>query len=467
MQLSGLLHDLEVLDVAGDPGSVEVRSVTHVSAEAAPGALFCCVPGTKVDGHDFAAAAVGAGAVGLVVERLIDLPVPQVRVASTRRAMPWLAAALHGHPSRHLEMVGITGTNGKTTTAQMVRAILAADGRRVEALGNLSAGSLNTPEGPALQAHLAQLRASGVGSVVMEVSSEGLAQHRVDAVAFDVAVFTMLARDHLNFHGTIERYFEAKAVLFEPERTSHGVVNAEDPHGRRLIDAERIPMTTFSMSDAEVLETHPGRSEFRWQGVDVRLQLPGRFNVANALGAATACLVLGVAPSTIARALSELAPLRGRMEPVDAGQPFTVLVDYAHTPDALQAVLVTAREAAGDGRVLVVFGCGGDRDRGKRGPMGEVAATLADVAVLTDDNPRSEDSSAIIREVLAGVGQPEEVRTIPDRRDAIAHALESARPGDVVVIAGKGHETGQVYGTEIRPFDDRQVALELLGSGAA
>jgi len=466
MQLSGLLHDLQVHEVLGDPRSVEVRSLTHVSSEVSAGSLFCCVPGTKVDGHDFAAAAVGAGAVGLVVERLVDVPVVQVRVPSTRRAMPWLAAALHGHPSRHLDMVGITGTNGKTTTAQMVRAILAADGRSVEALGNLSSGSLNTPEGPALQAHLAGLLAASVTAVVMEVSSEGLAQHRADAVAFDVAVFTMLARDHLNFHGTIERYFQAKAALFDPERAAHGVVNADDAHGRRLIEAARIPMTTFSMSDAEALETSPAGSQFRWRGADVTLRLLGRFNVSNALAAATACLVLDVAPSTIAEALSDLPPVRGRMEPVDAGQPFTVLVDYAHTPDALQAVLGTAREAASSGRVLVVFGCGGDRDRGKRGPMGQVAATLSDMAVLTDDNPRSEDSSAIIREVLAGVGQPEEVRTIPDRREAIAYALEAARPGDVVVIAGKGHETGQVYATETRPFDDRQVALELLGSGA-
>jgi UDP-N-acetylmuramoyl-L-alanyl-D-glutamate--2,6-diaminopimelate ligase len=294
----------------------------------------------------------------------------------------------------------------------------------------------------------------------MEVSSHALVQHRVDGVRFAVAVFTNLSQDHLEFHGTIDAYFAAKASLFVPDRAEVGIINADDPWGRRLLESAALPTRPFCLADAVDLEVDRRGSSFTWQGQPVRLRLAGVVNVANALAAAAAARELGVDAAAVAQGLSALESVPGRNEPVDRGQPFSVLVDFAHTPDALERTLAGARQMAGDDRVLVVFGCGGERDRSKRPLMGEVAARLADVAVLTNDNPRSEDPAAIIDEVRAGA---EGLVVEPDRRAAIALALEQARAGDVVVLAGKGHETTQVIGTEIRPFDDRAVAAELLG----
>ena len=460
MRLSRLLGEVEARAVRGDPEGVEIVAISQDSDAVAPGTLFCCVAGARADGHDFADAAVAAGAAALLVQRLVDVDVPQVVVADVRPAMARMAAALHGHPSRRMAVVGVTGTNGKTTTTHFLRSILEAAGRRAAVIGTLS-GVRTTPAAPELQAHLGELAAEGFQAVAMEVSSHALVQHRVDGVRFAAAVFTNLSQDHLDFHGTIDEYFAAKASLFLPERAAVGVVNADDPWGRRLLDSATLPVRPFCLAEAADLELDRRGSSFTWQGQPVRLRLAGTVNVANALAAAAAARELGIDAPAIAEGLSRLATVPGRNEQVDRGQPFSVLVDYAHTPDALEQTLAGARRMAGRGRVLVVFGCGGDRDRAKRPLMGEVAARLADVAILTTDNPRSEDPAAIIEEVRAGA---EALVVEPDRRAAIALALGLARAGDVVVLAGKGHETTQVVGDETRPFDDRAVAAELLGA---
>ncbi len=462
-----MLGDLRVRALRGDPEGVDIVAVGHDSGSVVAGSLFCCVRGATVDGHDFAAPAVAAGAVALLVERFLDLnpDVVQVAVDDVRRGMAGAAAALHGHPSQRMAVVGITGTNGKTTTAHFLQAVLDADGRRAAVIGTLS-GVRTTPAAPELQAHLAELAGEGFTAVAMEVSSHALVQHRVDAIRFAVAVFTNLSQDHLDFHGTMEQYFAAKASLFHAERAAVGVVNADDPWGRRLLESARLPTRPFSLADAVGLQVDRQGSSFTWLGESVRLRLAGPVNVANALAAAAAARELGVEPAAVARGLSELEFVRGRNQPVDRGQPFSVLVDYAHTPDALEQTLAGARAMAGDRRVLVVFGCGGDRDRAKRPLMGEVATRLADLAVLTSDNPRSEDPAAIIDAVRAGVRRPEVLTVEPDRRAAIALALAAACPGDVVVVAGKGHETTQVTGTTVAPFDDRAVAAQILGASA-
>ena len=463
MHLDQLLADVDVLDVRGDLSGVDVRAVVHDTDDVVSGALFCCVPGRRADGHDFAARAVTAGAVALLCERFVEVGVPQARVESTRPAMARAAAAFHGHPSRALTVIGVTGTNGKTTTTYLLDAVLEAHGWQTGVIGTLS-GTRTTPEAPVLQAALAQHRDDGGRAVAMEVSSHALVEHRVDAVHFEVAVFTNLGQDHLNDHGSMEAYFEAKALLFDPARAHVGVVNADDAHGRVLLARGALPLVPFTMADAEGLTLGPVGSQFEWRGVRVQLRLGGRFNVANALAAATAAEVLGVPPETIANGLQSLASVKGRFDLVDAGQPFTVVVDYAHTPEALEQVLRAARELIGsDGRVIVAFGCGGDRDHSKRPLMGHAAADLADVVVLTSDNPRSENPAAIIEEVRKGMpARSRGVVVEPDRAAAIALALNRARGGDVVVIAGKGHETGQEIAGTVEPFDDRAVARSVL-----
>ena len=463
MRLSRLLGDVEVRSVRGDPERTEIVAVAHNADDAVPGALFCCVPGARADGHDFAPQALARGAVALLVQRHLDFDVPQVLVDDVRAAMARVAAALFDHPSRRMAVVGVTGTNGKTTTTHFLRSVLEADGRRAAVIGTLS-GVRTTPASPELQGHLAELAGEGFEAVAMEVSSHALAQHRVDAIRFAVAVFTNLSQDHLDFHGTMDDYFEAKASLFDAERAGVGVINADDPWGRRLLERAALPTRPFSLAEAVDLRLERTGSSFRWEGEPVRLRLAGEVNVANALAAAAAARELGVGPPAVAAGLSNLASVTGRNEPVERGQPFTVLVDYAHTPDALERALAGARAIAGGGRVLVVFGCGGDRDRAKRPVMGEVATRLADVAVLTSDNPRNEDPAAIIDQIRAGVRRTEALVVEPDRRAAIAHALGRAGPGDVVVLAGKGHESTQVIGSRTLPFDDRAVAAELLGA---
>ncbi len=454
------------VELVGDP-TVAVGRAVHRSDAVSPGVLFCCVPGARHDGHRFAAGAVAAGATALLCEHPLDLGVPELRVPSVRVAMGPIAAALAGRPSDHLTVVGITGTNGKTTTAHLLAAILDAAGRRCGVIGTLT-GTRTTPEAPELQQTLAELLADGATTVVMEVSSHALDLHRVDGTRFAVAVFTNLSRDHLDHHGDLARYFAAKARLFTPELADQAVVGTDDPHGRLLLDAATIGTVGFAFADAADVELDASGSTFTWRGQRVRIGLAGRFNVLNALAAATAAAEIGVDAATIAAGLGTAGAVPGRFEPIDEGQPFLVAVDYAHTPDGLEQLLSAGRELAGTGRVIVVFGAGGDRDHDKRPLMGEAAARLADVVVLTTDNPRSEDPAAISREVQQGMATVDHLQVEPDRAAAIALAVASARPGDVVLVAGKGHETTQTVGDRVVEFDDRVVARRALAAlGAA
>jgi UDP-N-acetylmuramoyl-L-alanyl-D-glutamate--2,6-diaminopimelate ligase len=444
------------------PDAVTITGVTHDSRRVEPGALFCCVPGATADGHRFAAEAAERGAAALLVEHRLPLPLPQLEVAAARPAMAVLAATFWGHPSRRLSLYGVTGTNGKTTVTHFLGRILEAAGRRAEVIGTLSA-ERTTPEATDLQAQLAGYADDGVEAVAMEVSSHALALHRVDQVWFGMAVFTNLTRDHLDFHPTMEAYFAAKARLFEPARAARAVVNLDDPRGRLLRDSALIPTVGFELADATDVELRPDGTRFRWRDRTVALQLAGRHNVANALAAATAAAESGIALDAIVAGLGALDRVPGRFDPVEAGQPFAVLVDYAHTPDALERVLGSARELVGPGgRVLVVFGCGGDRDRTKRAPMGEIASRFADLSVITTDNPRRESADDIARQVRAGAVSGAEVEMEPDRSAAFALAFDRARPGDVVVLAGKGHERSQVFADHVADFDDRAEAVRLL-----
>lgn len=448
--------------VAGD-ASVEVLSVTMDSRAAAGGTLFACVPGSRHDGHAFAAEAVASGASALLCERELPLEVAQVVVGSVRAALGPVADVLAGHPSGHLAVVGVTGTNGKTTTVVLLRAVLEAAGWPASAIGTLTQAR-TTPEAPELQSRLAELRDRGFRAVAMEVSSHALAQHRVDGISFAAGVLTNVTRDHLDYHKSMEAYFEAKARLFEPGRVRVAVVNRADAWGRALLErlaAAGVPAVTFAPEDAREVELRPEGSSFAWHGRRIKLRLGGRLNVANAVAAAAAAEALGASLDAIAAGLSAVERVPGRFDAVDAGQPFTVLVDYAHTPDGLAQALRAAREITA-GRLLVVFGAGGDRDQEKRPLMGATVAELADLAVVTSDNPRSEDPGAIIAEVLRGAAGAENVVSEPDRARAISAALASAAPGDLVLIAGKGHETGQEIGGRVLPFDDAGVAREAL-----
>jgi UDP-N-acetylmuramoyl-L-alanyl-D-glutamate--2,6-diaminopimelate ligase len=453
---------------------VEIGSLAYDTRRVEPGTAFFCVPGERADGHDFAGAAVEAGAVALVVERELELPVSQVVVADVRAAMAPMAARFWGDPTAELKVLGVTGTNGKTTTAFLIREILESAGIQCGLLGTVMqvVGGVaeeverTTPEAIDLQATFRRMLDSGDRACAMEVSSHALALHRSDAIGFEVALFTNLTQDHLDFHGGMEDYFESKRRLFDAgPRTA--IVNVDDPYGRRL--AEDFDCVTFSAEGAEADYTardvsfDASGASFTVSGdVEVRTRLPGDFNVANALGALAAAGALGIDAEVAAQGLAGAKAPPGRFEPIDEGQPFSVLVDYAHTPDSLENVLRAARRLT-DGSVIAVFGAGGDRDRDKRPKMGRAGAVGADLAIVTSDNPRSEEPDAIIAEILAGIDGEGRVEVEPDRRAAIALAFSHAGPGDTVVIAGKGHEQGQEFeGGRKVPFDDREVAREEL-----
>ena len=472
MRLRGLIAAAPVdARLAGDDTDPELTAIVHDTGDVIPGSLFCCVRGARVDGHDLAAAAIDAGAVALVVEHALPVAAPQVVVPDVRRAMGPLAAAFWGEPSHDLVVVGVTGTSGKTTVTHLLQAVLREAGLPCGIIGTLS-GARTTPESTELQSLLAGERDAGRRALAMEVSSHGLELHRVDGTRFATTVFTNLSQDHLDFHHTMDAYFAAKAALFTPAFTDRAVICADDAWGRQLLDLLRdtsgVDARPYSLDDVGEMRLSPVGASFRWRGEPVELRLAGRFNVANAVGAAAAAESLGIAPDVAARGLSAAPPVPGRFEAVDAGQPFAVLVDYAHKPGALDKALRAARELVGrGGRLTVVFGCGGDRDAAKRPLMGEVAARLADRVVITSDNPRSEDPQAIIDEVRAGVTSGAGPVTVDaDRRRAIELALGEASVGDVVVIAGKGHETTQTTGDTVVPFDDREVARAALAARA-
>ena len=471
MEIDQLIAALAPSDVLGR-APVEIADLAYDACAAGPGSLFFCVPGTRADGHEFAAAAVVNGAVALVVERPLQLDVPQLVVLSARAAMAVAADEFFGRPTEELQVAGATGTNGKTTTAFLLYAILAAAGRRPGLLGTIESrvggerrpAVRTTPEAIDLQRDFREMLDAGDRSAAVEATSHGSALGRLDRVRFSALVFTNLTQDHLDFHGTLESYFDAKRRLFTETRPP-AAVNVGDEHGRRLAEELRgqNELLTFGLADdadlrAEELELGPRGARFSAGGIELETRLRGRFNVENVLGAVAAAKLLEIPDDAIAYGVKELRGVPGRFEAVDEGQPFAVLVDYAHTPDSLENVLRTARELA-QNRVLCVFGCGGDRDRSKRPLMGRIATELADVAIVTSDNPRSEEPETIIAEILEGAADAE---VEPDRREAIARAIGEAGEGDVVVIAGKGHEQGQQFAERTIPFDDREVAREAL-----
>ena len=485
--VSLLLDALLDRRVVGTPPAA-VEGITADSRHVEPGHCFVAVPGFKQDARRFVPDAARRGAALIVTEgEPLDVAVCQVLVPSTREALAILADAYYGRPSRGLTIVGITGTNGKTTTSYLAEALLRAKGLATGVIGTIQyvvggharpAGQ-TTPEALELQGMLAEMRDHGAGGVAMEVSSHALALSRADGIEFDVAVFTNLTRDHLDFHGTFDEYRRAKRRLFEllarsrkPSRTA--VVNADDPAGAAMVEGLGLGVLTFGLSSAAQVRAVEHRSTL--EGIRMRVETPagdvaiaspliGDHNVMNLLGAVGIGLALKLDGRRIADVLAGVAAVPGRFEQVRAGQPYLVVVDYAHTPDALERVLTTARRIT-SGRLGVVFGCGGDRDRTKRPIMGEIAARLADMVWVTSDNPRSERPEAIIDEIVVGARRagaaPDACATLPDRRAAIRAALGWARASDTIVIAGKGHETYQIVGADVLPFDDREVARQIL-----
>ncbi len=448
----------------GVPGVKPILHVTHDSRRVGPGALFCCVRGANRDGHEFAADAVTNGAVALLVDHEIEgISVPQFIVGDTREALGPIASAVFDNPSGKLTMIGITGTNGKTTTSHMLESILNQAGKKCAVIGTLTQ-KRTTPEATDLQERLGELVFKGTEIVVMEVTSHALSLNRVDGISFGVALFTNLSQDHLDFHETMEAYFRAKAELFVPLRSTRAVVNLDDPHGRLLRDAAQITTIGFSASDAEPITYAATHTTMSWRGIAFDLPLAGAFNVSNALGAAVVAEILGIDQRSIVEGLSTTV-VPGRFEPIVCGQPFGVVVDFAHTPDGLDRVLEAAQATLGSqARLITVFGCGGDRDRTKRPQMGRIAAQRSHLAVLTSDNPRSESAADIAADVLVDMDPllRSRVQVELDRRVAIAWAFDAADPGDVVLIAGKGHELGQEISGVVHPFDDRQVSVLLL-----
>jgi len=459
-----------------------VERVAARSADSGPGAVFVCVPGVSVDGHDFAQDAVDRGASALVVERLLPIAVPQVLVPDARLAIALIAAALEGNPGAVVRTVGVTGTNGKTTSAFLLQAMLGAGATSaglistVEVIvgGRSEPATHTTPDPVGLQRLLARMREAGDGACAMEVSSHALVQRRVAGIPFAAALFTNLSQDHLDYHQNMESYFQAKRTLFARPvgegPNPPGAANVDDPYGARLVDelgalgyglSERAQVRPL---DARQTATGARATVVTPRGpLELVSHLRGDFNLLNVLGVVAVGELLGLPHDQVAAGIAGLQGVPGRLEPVVAGQAFQVLVDYAHTPDALANVLRTVRGLAGAHRVIVVLGCGGDRDRGKRPLMGYIAAHMADLAIVTSDNPRSEDPDTIIEEIIVDAGDARgHLRIEPDRRAAIAEAIAVAEPGDVVLIAGKGHERGQEIAGRTLPFDDREVARDVL-----
>jgi UDP-N-acetylmuramoyl-L-alanyl-D-glutamate--2,6-diaminopimelate ligase len=482
------------LGLATAAPSLAVTGVTHDSAAVRPGDLYAALPGAHTHGAQFASSAVTAGAVGVLTDEaglavIGHLEVPVLVVDDPRARLGGLASWIYGEPSRRLRLLGVTGTNGKTTTTYLLDSGLGAAGETTGLIGTIetrigddtSASARTTPEAPDLQALFAVMAERGIGSAAMEVSSHALALHRVDGTTFDVVAFTNLSQDHLDFHADLDDYFAAKARLFSPAFAERGVVNVDDAYGRRLKAMADIELTTVSSQGADAdwrardITSDLTGSRFVVDGPGaehvLHVQLPGAFNVANALLAFVTLVTAGVDPDAAAAGIGNLAAVPGRLEAVSVGQPFLAVVDYAHTPAAV-VTLLTMLRATATGRLIVVLGCGGDRDRAKRRLMGAAAARLADVAVLTSDNPRSEDPAQIVAAMVEGANgvasaQRASLLVELDRRTAIAMAVELARPGDIVVVAGKGHEQGQEIAGVVQPFDDRLVLRAQLSKLAA
>ena len=485
MKLNDLLQTVKPLAVDG-PVDRDITGITYDSRRVMPGNLFVAMRGENTDGHRFVEAAIDRGASAIVLERDSGLNprATRIKVKDARRTLALASAEFYSHPSQALKVVGVTGTNGKTTTAFMVKAIMETAGMGAGLIGTVQyqigqriiPASRTTPESVEIQDMMSQMLRAGCGGVAMEVSSHALDLQRVAGIDHDVAIFTNLSQDHLDYHGTMKNYFEAKTKLFlglgSMRKRGSAVVNTDNEYGRRLIarlGGENAVVTYGVSSDAVIraldVRVSADGTYFVVRtprgSIPVSLPLIGRYNVSNALAAIGAALSLGIELGSIERALSTLRPVPGRMEPMDVQQDFHVYVDYAHTEDALRNVLMTVSELT-KGRLIVVFGCGGDRDKGKRAPMGEVACELADFSILTSDNPRTEDPHEILKQIENGfpAGARSRYQVIADRREAIERALDIARPGDSVLVAGKGHETYQEFADTVVPFSDRQVINE-------
>ncbi|WP_326583439.1 UDP-N-acetylmuramoyl-L-alanyl-D-glutamate--2,6-diaminopimelate ligase [Streptomyces sp. NBC_00481] len=480
----------EQLGVTAPEVAAEVAGITHDSRAVRPGDLYAALPGARLHGADFVTQAAGLGAVAVLTdatgaERAAATGLPVLVVEDPRARMGELAATIYRHPGRDLLQIGITGTSGKTTTAYLIEGGLEVT-RPTGLIGTVEIrigderikSERTTPEATDLQALFAVMREGGVEAVAMEVSSHALVLGRVDGCVFDVAVFNNLSPEHMEFHSGMEDYFQAKAQLFTPKRSRLGVVNLDDEYGRRLTEEATVPVVTFSAEGhpdadwrAEDVRVGPMDSTFtaigpKGERVTARSPLAGPFNVANTLAAIVALAVAGLDPQTAADGIAAVPGVPGRLERVDAGQPYLAVVDYAHKTDAVESVLKALRKVT-EGSLHVVLGCGGDRDRTKRGPMGAAMARLSDTAVLTSDNPRSEDPLAILAAMLEGAAsvpahERGEVVLFEERSAAIAAAVARARPGDTVLVAGKGHEQGQDIAGVVRPFDDRQVLREAI-----
>ena len=492
MKLAEIVKTVKPLAVDGSLEQ-EITGITYDSRRVMPGHLFVAVPGERTDGHRFVEAAIDRGAAAVVLERDMGFNprATRIKVSNARHSMAQASAQFYNHPSQSLKVVGITGTNGKTTTAFMVHAIMEAAGFPCGLLGTVQyqigqrviPATRTTPESVEIQEMMSEMIEAGCGGVSMEVSSHALDQSRVTEVDFDVAVFTNLSQDHLDYHGTMENYFESKVKLFSAlgtvQKAGRAVVNVDNAHGCELI--KRLggdhAVLSFGVSSAAVIRAEDVRVSAEGsyfilhtpQGsIPMSLPLIGRHNVSNALAAIGASIALGIDLSVIESALARFRPVPGRLEALNVEEKFGVFVDYAHTADALHNVLITVGELT-RGRLILVFGCGGDRDKGKRKPMGQVACELADFSILTSDNPRTEDPREILHQIEEGFSNTARghYQVIEDRHEAIERALDIARPGDTVLIAGKGHETYQEFADTVVPFSDHQVVREYFSLSGA
>jgi len=443
---------------------VVFSGITQDSRNVEPGDILCCVRGESFDGHQFISEAIARGAVAVLVDHVdetVESSVVQIVVSDVRAILGRIASAAFRHPASSLKMVGITGTNGKTTTASILGSLLSAYGASVHVMGTLT-GARTTPESIDLHAQLRSCVDSGVDHVVMEVSSHALEHCRVDGIVFDVAIFTNLGHDHLDFHGTMENYFAAKRRLFSSELARVAVVNADDSYGNRLQMEASVPTSSYSLSDLSDVVVTASNVSFSWKNLEVRLPIGGSYAVLNALAAITAASELGIPDERIVSGCSSVQTVPGRFESVPNDQDLDVVVDFAHTPEALQGLLISAREIA-RAELIVVFGCGGDRDNAKRPVMGDIASRGADKVIITSDNPRNEDPERIVAEVMAGVEVNRSlVSSIVNREKAIESAILGAKRGDMVVIAGKGHETTQEANGVMSPSSDVAIAATAL-----
>ena len=468
MKLTELIAEYEVctptksLVILGESQDIDITGLNFDSRKVVAGDLYFCITGHVHDGHEYAQKALEAGAVALVVERELEIPLTQILVEDTREAMAYISCAFFGFPSKEIKIIGVTGTNGKTTTTQLINQILKTSGLTSESIGTLD-GPLTTPEAPNLQSKFRTLANAGVKSIVMEVSSHALSQHRTTGTQFDIGVFTNLSHDHLDYHADIEEYFETKSSLFTPNFCKSAVINTDDPYGLRLADLIDIETVEVSPQNAEVIDERFDGTTLLWNGRKIELQVSGRFNIDNALLAASTCQLFGIEDDGIINGLEAAKPVPGRFEVLEGSEKNpTIIVDYSHTPAGIENVLKAVQRIDSKARTSIVFGCGGNRDSSKRPKMAHIAETFADQVIITSDNPRNEDPEKIIKQAMTGFKNPEAVIIEVDRKSAIIRAITSSQSGEVVVIAGKGDETTQEILGKLEPFNDRVIALNVL-----